>query len=319
MVNKLHGKVALVTGGAGFLGSHLASTLLKHNWKVKILDNLSSGSMKNIPNFAGVEDELEVIIGDVKDRVLLDKVMHDCDVVFHMAANPEVRVSTVEPRVHFNENVLASFELLESMRKNDVATLVFASSSSVYGDTRGVPVEESQPLRPVSVYGATKCACESLMRVYSNLYGIRVIVLRYANVVGPNSNHGVIYDFVRKLSLNPGELEILGDGNQIRSFVYVEDAISATLLLCERSDGFDVFNIGNSDYLKVIEVADIVKEVLGLSRVKYTFRTSEGKVGWKGDVHCALLSIEKARRFGWMPKFSSGEAVRLTVKSLIGV
>jgi UDP-glucose 4-epimerase len=319
MIDELNSRVALVTGGAGFIGSHLASALLKQNWKVKILDNLSSGSLKNIPNPPDAEARLEVIIGDVKNSDLLDRMVNECDVVFHMAANPEVRVSTIEPRVHFNENVLASFELLESMRKNDVTTLVFASSSSVYGDTGGVPVNESQLVQPASVYGATKCACESLMKAYSNLYGIRIVALRYANVVGPNSNHGVIYDFVRKLSLNPKELEILGDGNQIRSFIYVEDAVSATLQLYDQSDSFDVFNVGNSDYLKVVEVAEIVREVLGLSQVRYTYKTSEGNLGWKGDVHCALLSIDKAKKFGWSPKFSSSEAVRLTVRSLLSV
>jgi len=158
------------------------------------------------------------------------------DVVFHFAANPEVRVSTTNPEIHFNENVVATFNLLEAMRREGVKEMVFASSSSVYGEPDEIPVSEEAPVRPVSVYGASKAACESLIHAYSKLYGVKAVVLRYANVVGPRLKHGVVYDFVVKLRKSPSELEVLGDGKQVRSYIHVSDAVEATLIAWMKSD-----------------------------------------------------------------------------------
>ncbi|MEM4700508.1 MAG: NAD-dependent epimerase/dehydratase family protein [Candidatus Nezhaarchaeales archaeon] len=150
--------------------------------------------------------------------------------VFHFAANSEVRVGATNPEVHFSEGVVATFNLLEAVRRAGVGQLVFASSSSVYGEPEAIPVDESAPVRPVSVYGASKAACESLIHAYSRLYGLRAVVLRYANVVGPRLGHGVVYDFILKLLKRPGELVILGDGSQVRSYVHVIGAVEATII-----------------------------------------------------------------------------------------
>jgi UDP-glucose 4-epimerase len=201
-------KFALVTGGAGFIGNHLVDGLVLEGWRVRVLDNFSSWRLENIKHHVNSE----VVRGDLKDPTCIKRALEGVDVVFHFAANPEVRVSTTNPEIHFNENIVATFNLLEAMR-NDVEELVFASSSSVYGEPESIPVSEEAPIKPVSVYGASKAACENLIHAYTNLYGLKAVILRYANVVGPRLRHGVIYDFIVKLGKNTKQLEILGDGS----------------------------------------------------------------------------------------------------------
>jgi len=194
-------KFALVTGGAGFIGSHLVDRLVSDGWSVRIVDNFSSERMENVEHHRG-NRKVEILRGDLKSPKEAEKAVRDVDVVFHYAANSEVRVSTTNPDIHFNENVVATFNLLEGMKKNDVKQLVFASSSSVYGEPENIPVSEDAQIKPISVYGASKAACESLIHAYSNLYGIRAVILRYANVAGARLRHGIVYDFVRKLLKN---------------------------------------------------------------------------------------------------------------------
>jgi len=309
-------RFALVTGGAGFIGSHLVDRLVSGGWSVRIVDNFSSGRMENIEHHKG-NREVEILRGDLKSPKEAEEAVRDVDVVFHYAANPEVRVSTTNPEIHFNENVVATFNLLEGMRKNDVKQLVFASSSSVYGEPENIPVSEDAPIKPVSVYGASKAACENLIHAYCNLYGLKAVVLRYANVVGPRLRHGVIYDFIVKLRENLRYLEILGDGAQKRSYIYIDDAVEATLIAYNTTAGkrFEVFNIGSEDYITVKEVADIVVDTLGLKDVKYMYKPVGHGVGWPGDVKNVSLSIDKIRKLGFKPHLNSTEAVRKTVKS----
>jgi len=306
-------KIALVTGGAGFIGSHLVDRLVSDGWRVRVLDNFSSGRVENIEHHKDSRD-VEILRGDLKNFKEAEEAVRDVDVVFHYAANPEVRVSTTNPEIHFNENVVATFNLLEAMRKNDVEELVFASSSSVYGEPEEIPVSEEAPVRPVSVYGASKAACEDLIHAYTSLYGLRAIILRYANVVGPRLRHGVIYDFMVKLCKNPSQLEILGDGTQRRSYIYIDDAVEATLIAYSTMTGkrFEIFNVGSEDYLTVKEVADMVVNVLRLKNVKYVYKPIGHGVGWRGDVKNIALSIDKIKNLGFKPKLDSNEAVRKT-------
>jgi UDP-glucose 4-epimerase len=282
-------KFALVTGGAGFIGSHLVDRLVSDGWRVRVLDNFSSGRMENVEHHRGNRN-VEIFEGDLKNFDEAEGAVRDVDVVFHYAANPEVRVSTTNPEIHFNENVVATFNLLEAMRRNEVGELVFATSSSVYGEPKEIPVGEEAPISPVSVYGASKAACENFIHAYSKLYGIRAIILRYANVVGPRLRHGVIWD-------------------------YIDDAIEATLMgyntLSERR--FEVFNIGNEDYITVKEVADIVVNTLGLKCVEYVYKPVEHGVGWRGDVKSIVLSINRIKSLGFKPKLNSAEAVKKTI------
>ncbi len=316
----------VVTGGAGFIGSHIvdyiASEGIAH--KIVVIDNLSSGRIDNIRHHIG-KPYFELVIADLKnpDSKLIDAI-RGADIVLHFAANPEVRVSSIEPRIHFEENIVATFNLLEVSRKQGVRLHVFASSSTVYGDAKTLPTpEDYHPLEPISVYGASKLCCEVFYITYSKLYGFRSLILRYANIIGARSTHGVIVDFIRKLRVNPHELEILGDGTQRKSYLHVSDCVDATMYTLKHfidSDmQYDIYNIGNDDWITVKEIADIVVEEMGLKNVVYKFKpaTPDGR-GWPGDVKFMLLDISKLKSIGWRPRLSSREAVRKTVRELLG-
>ncbi|MEM0378897.1 MAG: NAD-dependent epimerase/dehydratase family protein [Thermosphaera sp.] len=308
----------LVTGGAGFIGSHLVDYLLSKGYSVRVVDNLSSGRLEHVSRHLGNRD-FQFVKGDLKNRETALEVVRGVDTVFHLAANPEVRLSTTEPEVHFNENLQATFNLLEACRRQGgVELFVFASSSTVYGDAKVLPTPETHEVKPISVYGASKAGCEALLSSYAHLYGFKGVSLRYANIVGERLRHGVIYDFILKLMRNPLELEILGDGSQRKSYLYVRDAVEATVTAAEKSgENYDCFNIGNDDWITVKEIAEIVSKAMGVNPVfKYVSTVRDGR-GWPGDVKFMLLSIEKIRRLGWSPRLSSRQAVEETARALV--
>jgi UDP-glucose 4-epimerase len=304
----------VVSGGAGFIGSHLVDGLVREGFEVVVVDNLSSGKREFVNGAA------EFYLRDLKDPNW--GVGISGDVVFHFAANPEVRFSAIEPSVHFNENVLATFNLLEWARRVGVRTIIFASSSTVYGDARIIPTPEDEPYKPISIYGAAKAAGEIMCGTYARLYGMKCLALRYANIIGPRSRHGVIYDFVMKLKKNPSVLEVLGDGTQRKSYLYVKDAINATILAWrkfeELQESFLALNIGNTDSITVLDIARIVSEVLKLKpEIRLVSMTPDGR-GWSGDVKYMALSIERLTKLtGWRPTMTSAEAVERTVEGLI--
>ncbi len=308
----------LITGGAGFIGSHLVDRLVMEGYNVRVIDNLSSGDLSYISHHIG-KPNFEFIRGDLKSPEDVSRAIKDIDTVFHFAANPEVRLSVTEPEIHFRENIYATFNLLEAMRREGgVELFVFASSSTVYGDAKIIPTPETHEIRPISVYGASKAGCEALICSYAHLYGFKAVSLRYANIVGPRLRHGVIYDFIVKLRKNPKKLEILGDGTQRKSYLYITDTLDATLFAAQHIEGwYDVYNIGNDDWITVKEIADIVARAMGV-RPEYVFTggTRDGR-GWPGDVKFMRLSIDKIKKKGWRPKYSSREAVRLTAESLV--
>ena len=307
----------LVTGGAGFIGSHLVDRLVVEGYRVRVVDNLSSGKLENIGAHLG-SNSVELMLGDLKDPEVALKAVDGVSVVFHIAANPEVRVSYTSPDVHFRENVVVTFNVLEAARRRGVKEIVFASSSSVYGEPGSIPVGEDAPLRPVSVYGASKASCESLIHAYTRLYGLRAVVLRYANIVGPRMRHGVVWDFIVKLRGNPVELEVLGDGSQLRSYMHVSDAVEATITAWTRGgEGYQVYNIASEDWIAVDEVADIVVEAMGLKGVRKKYKPVLHGVGWPGDVKRIALKIDRLKSIGFKPRMSSGEAVRTAVEELL--
>jgi UDP-glucose 4-epimerase len=284
---------------------------------VRVVDNLSSGRVGNIEHHLDAND-IELIAGDLKDPQTTLKAVEGVDVVFHFAANPEVRTSTTNPEIHFSENIVATFNLLEAMRRKGVKELVFASSSSVYGEPEEIPVDENALIRPVSVYGASKAACEALIHAYAKLYGVKAVVLRYANVVGPRLRHGVVWDFVNKLLKNPAELEILGDGRQVRSYIYIDDTIEATITAWRKTEtGYEVYNIASEDWITVDEVADEVIKAMGLNSVKKVYKPVLHGVGWLGDVKKIALKIDKVKKLGFKPAMNSREAVRAATRKLL--
>ncbi len=287
----------LITGGAGFIGSHILDRLAEGN-EIRVVDNLSSSSVDNI------KPHLKRIEFHKKDLNKIDSnVFRDVDEVYHFAASPEVRLSAENPRIAFENNIRATFSVLESCRLNDVKKLIFASTSTVYG-VAPTPTAETYPCNPISNYGASKVAGEALIRSYSETYGINAVILRYANIFGPRSNHGVIYDFFRKLGKNGKKLEILGDGRQNKSYLYIDDCVDATLLAA-REEG--IFNIGSESQVKVSDLAALVVKVMGMKNASFSY--TGGERGWVGDVPVMLLDVSRIRKLGWKPKISFEEGV----------
>ncbi len=314
-------KRVLITGGAGFIGSHLVDTLMTNGLNVCVLDNLSTGKLENIKKWRK-HKKLTFLNWDLLNiSDLSRKLQSRYETIFHLAANPEVRVGSTNPDLHFQQNVIATQELLEYVRKTqDDHTLVFASTSTVYGEPSRIPtLEDYSPLSPISVYGATKLASEALITAYASTYGFKAIIYRLANIIGPRSQHGVIHDFIQKLKNNPKKLEILGDGTQNKSYLYITDCIKAILLGLEKPTGpLEVYNIGSEDQINVKEIAKAVIEEMKLKNVKLVYAGGiEGGRGWKGDVKNMLLDIGKLKSKGWKPQYNSMQAVKKTAKQLM--
>ena len=314
------GRSVLVTGGAGFIGSHIVDALMIDGAEVQVIDNLSNGTLKNIKRWLG-HPSFKFIKGDLLNRNDVEAATEKCEAVFHLAANPEVRIGFSTPEIHFEQNVISTYRLLEALRRSGSSEiLVFTSSSTVYGDASEIPTPEDYgPLKPISIYGASKLASEALISSFAQTYGFKAIICRLANIIGPRSRHGVIYDFIRKLKSNPQELEILGDGTQTKSYLYIDDCVSAMLTILEKSRRkVEIFNIGSEDWINVKKIAEIVTEEMGLKNVSFRFTGGvDGGRGWKGDVKYMLLSIERLKSLGWRPKLNSAEAVRKTAKEIL--
>ncbi len=310
----------LVTGGAGFIGSNLVDSLLADHFEVTVFDNLGSGSYDYVKSTLGKKG-FAFMRGDLLDENTILAAVKGFNIIWHLAANPEVRLSSVSPEIHFRQNIVATYNLLEAIRKSEsVKVLGFTSTSTVYGEATEIPTpEDYAPLEPISVYGASKLACEALVSAYANTYGLKATVCRLANVVGSRSKHGVIYDFVQKLRKNPQTLEILGDGEQSKSYLHIDDCIRAMKLSLEKqSRKFEIFNVGSEDQVNVKTIAKIVIEEMRLKRVQLTFSGGfDGGRGWIGDVKVMMLDSGKLKSLGWEPKLNSAEAVRKAAKNLL--
>ncbi len=306
----------MVTGGAGFIGSHIVDRLMKYGHEIIVYDNLSSGKIEFIQEHMGKKN-FKFVQADLLDFEKLKKEMEGVDVVYHVAANPDVRLGASDTKVHMEQNVLATYNVLEAMRINDIHDIVFTSTSTVYGEATEIPTPEDYgPLVPISLYGASKLGAEAFITSYAHTFNMKAVIYRFANIVGPRSTHGVIYDFIMKLRNNPKELEILGDGTQTKSYLYVEDCVDAIIYGYEnRKNDVEIFNIGSEDWINVKKIADIIVEEMDLKDVQYRF--TGGKRGWKGDVPKMLLSIVKIKSYGWKGKHNSEESVRLTARHLI--
>lgn len=314
---KMMNQNILVTGGAGFIGSHLVKRLIQFNHNVVVLDNLSSGSKENLELY--FNKNLKFVRGDCTNSLDVEKALKNIDIIFHLAANPEIALSQNESKTSFNDNVYATHIILEEMRKSAAHTIVFTSTSTVYGDATVIPTPEEQATRPISIYGACKLASEALITSYAQTYDKKAIILRLANVIGPKSRHGVIIDFFNKLRTNSKKLEILGDGRQTKSYVYIHDCINAMLIALQRTqESISILNIGSEDKITVTQIAEILVNEMNLNNISFQFTggIDEGR-GWKGDVKNMLLDIRKIRSLGWNPQFNSEEAVKNTIKELL--
>jgi len=305
----------IVTGGAGFIGSHLVDLLLSRGDSVTVIDSMVAGRMMNLEHNIGA-------LACFRHADLLDDGWQDlfagADRVYHIAADPDVRGSARKSFEVYNNNVTATVRVLEAMKEYGVKEIVFTSTSTVYGEADVIPTPESySPMVPISVYGASKLACEAMISAYAATYGMKAWVYRFANIIGSRSTHGVIYDFVQKLGKDPTQLEILGDGRQSKSYLAVENCVAAMVYAPTVSDGtFNVFNIGSEDWVSVRRIAELIVEEMGLFDV--SFRFTGGDRGWVGDVPMMRLSVEKLKATGWEPGITSEESVRRAIRATIG-
>jgi UDP-glucose 4-epimerase len=306
-----------VTGGAGFIGSHFVDRLLAQpDTTVVAYDNLSNSDLRWLHAHVG-NANLRVVVADVLDTARITHEMAGTDVLIHLASSVDMRRGLAEPRLDMEQCIVATSSALEAARSNGVKTVIFSSSSTVYGEPVVVPTPESAgPAQPISLYGAGKLGAEGLLSAYSHLYGLDTYAFRFGNVVGARMNHGVIYDFITKLQADPHHLEILGDGNQAKNYFLVEDCIEG-ILTCSRAlgPGSHVLNLGCDGTVQVREIAQIVTEESGLSGVVFTFLG--GERGWPGDVPLVHFDLERAHSLGWRASIESADAVRECARRLI--
>jgi UDP-glucose 4-epimerase len=302
---------AYVTGAAGFIGSNLVDELLRRGDSVIGFDNFSTGHRRFLDQ-AFAHANFRLIEGDLKDVGRLATSMRGADVVFHMAANADVRFGLYHPRKDLDESTIATFNLLEAMRKNNVNTIAFASTSSVYGEAEVIPTPENAPF-PIqtSLYGSAKLACEGLIAAYAEGFGMRGYIFRFVSILGERYTHGHVFDFVRSLAADPTRLHILGNGLQRKSYLYVGDCVSAILAAMKGSDGkVNIFNLGTDEYCSVNESAGWIAQRLGISPL---FTYSGGERGWAGDNPFVYLDTARIRALGWRPKLSIKEGIIRTV------
>ena len=310
---KFDGEKVVVTGGAGFLGSHLADALVQSSTVVAV-DDLSSGTLKNLAaaRKAGAEFvKRDLLRGDPAT------LFRGASIVFHYAANPDVRSGAADPNPTFASNVVMTHRVLDACRRADVKGFGLPSTSTVYGEATIVPTpEDFGPLLPKSVYGGSKLACEAMASAFAHTYGLHAVLVRYANVVGGRSGHGVVVDLCHKLARNPRSLEILGrEPGTAKSYIYADDAVRGTLAAVEAARApVDVFNVGSDDSITVREIADIVVRELGLAGVEYRWTGGVGGGGWAGDVVRMVLATGKLRAAGWKPRYRSSDAVAHAVR-----
>jgi UDP-glucose 4-epimerase len=310
----------LVTGAAGFIGSSLVDRLLSHGHTVIGVDNLSTGLLEYIQE-ALENARFTFIEGDLLDPELLNKHLLGIDAVFHLAANADIRGGLEHPRRDLEQNTLVTFNVLEAMRYAGVRRLIFSSTAAALGEPEVFPTPENCAIpSQTSLYGASKMACEGLVSSYCEGYGFEGYVFRFVSLLGQRYPHGHVFDFVRKLREDPARLPILGDGQQRKSYLHIDDCLDALLLICEERrtakdtrSRFEVYHLGVPSYCRVEESAGWISSELGLTpRLEF----SGGERGWIGDNPFVFLDVSKAMAVGWKPKHSIEQSVRETARWL---
>ena len=301
-----------VVGGAGFIGSHLVERLVERG-PVTVFDNLSVGRRDFIAK--PLSQGCELVVGDTLDLPALEAAMRGHDVVFHLAANPEARWGLENPRLDLEQGTIATWNVLEAMRRCGARHLVFSSSGTVYGDTAKVCAEGDLGELPISLYGASKFAGEGLIGAFVECFALSAHVYRFGNVVGPRGTHGAALDFLRKLKWSGRELEVLGDGSQAKPYVWVEDCVDGMLFgLDHARERLNVFNIAPADTTSVRRIAELCVQASPFpdASIRYT----GGERGWPGDVPKSRLDPQKLAALGWSVRHSSDRAVERAVTAL---
>jgi UDP-glucose 4-epimerase len=310
----------LVVGGAGFLGSHFVDRLLGSGGaaSVTVYDNFSSGREWHLEQHSD-DDRLVAQRADVGDLDTLTAVMRGHDAVIHLASNPDIARAAVEPTIDFDQGTVLTQNVVEAMRVTETPRILYASGSGVYGDLGETAIDEDWgPLLPISTYGASKLAGETLISAYAAMFGFQGRAFRFGNVVGPRQTHGVGFDFVRSLLADPSRLRILGDGSQRKSYIHVLDVVDAVLLADGAgSNAYDVYNVATGDEITVAEIADLAAEAVGLSPDAVEYDYAGGDRGWRGDVPVVRLQIEKIETLGWKCSRSTRDALRESLDELV--
>lgn len=305
-----------VTGGAGFIGSHLVDSLVRNGHSVTVYDNLSSGNTLFIQHHLQ-QKEITFINADLLDLTRVNNAIRGHDVVFHLAANPHVRLGEKQTDLDLNQGIIATYNVLESMRQNGIKKIIFSSSSVVYGETQEPSLLEIYgPTFPISLYGAGKLGGEGLISAFCGTFDFQAWIYRFANIVGARGTHGVIVDFIEKLRKNPLELEILGDGRQCKPYLYVSDCVDGILFgFTHSNEKIQLFNLSCDTTTTVTRIAEMVTEEMGLRNV--SFKYTGGVRGWKGDVPRFQLDAHKINKLGWKATLTSDEAVRKAIRDVL--
>lgn len=305
---------AVITGGAGFIGSHMVDALIGES-DVLVIDHLKAGRRANLQRAMKAGATLrkhDLLRGDLRP------MFRRADVVYHFAANPDVRMGRAGTKPLIDQNIVATHRVLEACRAEKVPKIVFMSTSTVYGEATVVPTpEDYAPLEPISVYGASKLADEALLSAYAHTFGIQAVVFRMANVVGSRSGRGVVVDLVRKLVRDPKRLEILGsEPGTAKSYVHVDDVVTGIAAgVRAAEDPVAVYNVGSEDTITVRSLADAICDELGLAGVEYQWTGGAGGGrGWAGDIRVMQLAVDRLKATGWRPRKTSEAAVRIAVK-----
>jgi UDP-glucose 4-epimerase len=305
-----------ITGGAGFIGSHLSLKMLSLGFDVTVYDNFSNGHKWHFGDEISNKN-LRIIEADLLNTNILDRSICGHDMVFHLASNADIARAATEPSIDFLNGTHLTHSLLEAMRKNSIKKIIYTSGSGVYGEVPPLPIpEDYEKTIPISTYGAQKLASEALISAYSFMFDITGIVFRFANVVGPRQTHGVAYDFLRRLSRDSSCLRILGDGTQSKPYIYVDDVVNAFLLANDKYKlGYHYFNVASDDALTVNQIADLACEKMNIKDVRYDY--TGGSRGWRADVPFYRLNTSKIKKIGWLPSLNSREAVSRAMESMI--
>ena len=305
---------AFVSGGAGFIGSSLVDRLLDLGHEVTVYDNLSTGLLQFL-EYAKDFDRFRLVEGDLLDEDTLSGAITGHEFVFHLAANADVRFGTEHPRRDLEQNTIVTNNVLEAMRKNGISKIAFASTGSVYGDATVIPTPENAPF-PIqtSLYAASKLAGEGMIAAYCEGFGFQSWIFRFVSILGERYTHGHVFDFYRKLKQNPSRLEVLGNGKQRKSYLYIQDCIDAMLFALEKSnESVNVLNLGVNGYCEVNDSIGWICEELGVSpKLEY----SGGDRGWIGDSPFIFLDTSKIQDLGWKPKLSIHDGVLKTIQYL---
>jgi UDP-glucose 4-epimerase len=307
---------ALVTGGAGFIGSHLIDRLVSRGDTVVVIDNLSSGNLDFIQTHID-SGKVSLVRGDITNYQDVLSAMSGIECVFHLAANPDIRLGTKITDTDLKQGTIATYNIVEAMRVEGVNKIAFASSSVVYGEDAPMPTPEDHgPCLPISLYGASKQAGEGLISSWVGTFGLQAWIFRFANIIGTRGTHGVIFDFIHKLKADPSRLEVLGNGLQEKSYMEVGDCVDGILhVMANTNDSVNLFNLGSHDTASVRRIAEIVVEETGCTgaSIEYT----GGDRGWAGDIPRAMLAIDKMLEIGFDVNYNSEEAIRHTARALI--